>query len=255
MFKNKKLIVANWKMNPESLTEAKKIFLGIKKVAGKLLNVQTVICPPFIYLEKIISLYQGHRIAIGAQDVFEKNTGSFTGMISPNMLKKSGIGYVILGHSERRALGESDERINNKVKASLRSGLKVILCVGEKERDSQGQYFIFIKNQILNSLEGVAKNSLDNLSIAYEPIWAISNNSKNKAMSSDQIYEMIIFIKKVLFDKFGIKIKTPQILYGGSVNSKNTKEILEKGGVDGLLIGRAGLDIKKFSDILNIADR
>ncbi len=254
MSKNKKLIIANWKMNPESLAEAKKIFLGIKKVAGKLLNVQTVVCPPFIFLEEIASLYKGHRIAIGAQDVFEKNTGSFTGMISPNMLKKNGVDYVILGHSERRALGESDEYINNKVRISLKTGLKVILCVGEKERDNQGQYFIFIKNQILNSLEGITKSFLNNLSIAYEPVWAISNNSKNKAMSSDQIYEMIIFIKKVLTDKFGVKTKMPQILYGGSVNPKNTKEILKEGGVDGLLIGRAGLDIKKFSEILNIAN-
>jgi len=255
MSKNKKVIIANWQMNPAEIKEAKKIFLGIKNVANKLLNVQTVVCPPFIYLEEIVSLYNGHRIAIGAQDVFEKNKGSFTGMISPNMLKKNGVDYVILGHSERRALGESNKYINSKVRASLKAGLKVILCVGEKERDNQGQYFIFIKNQILNSLEGVTKVSSNNFFIAYEPIWAISNNSKTKAMSSDQIYEMTIFIKKVLADKFGLKFKMAGILYGGSVNFTNVKDILKNGGVDGLLVGSASLDAKKFNKLLEVANK
>ncbi|MBU4480009.1 triose-phosphate isomerase [Patescibacteria group bacterium] len=254
MKKDKKIIIANWKMNPESLIEAKKMFLGIKKTAGKLSGVQTVVCPPYIYLNELVSLYKGHRVAIGAQNVFSENKGSFTGAVSPNMLKKNKVDYVIVGHSERRALGEDNQIINEKIKASLRSGLNVIFCVGEKERDENAKYFDFLKNEILDSLEGVNAGSLKNILVAYEPIWAISNNSGGKAVLPSEIQEMVIFIKKVLSDRFGIKTKMPQILYGGSVNPKNTKEILEEGGVDGLLVGKASLDAGKFGEILKIAN-
>lgn len=254
MQKDKKIIIANWKMNPVDHSGAKKLFLEIKKTASNLKNIQTVICPPYIYLNELVSLYKGHRISIGTQDVFHKNKGSFTGMISSAMLKNIGSNYVIIGHSERRNLGETNQLINEKVITSLKSGLKVILCVGEYERDSEIQYFNFVKDELLDSLKQINKNSLKNILVVYEPVWSISNNSKGKAMSSSDIQEMVIFIKKVLSDRFGIKTKMPQILYGGSVNPKNTKDILENGGVDGLLVGNASLDSKKFNEILRIAN-
>ncbi len=254
MSKNKKIIIANWKMNPESLSEAKKIFLGIKKNASKLSGVQTIVCPPFIYLNELVSLYKGHRIVIGAQDVFSKNKGSFTGVISPNMLSKNKIEYVIIGHSEKRALGEDNKIVNEKIKASLKAGLKIVLCIGEKNRNADAKYFDFLKDELLASLDGVTANGLRKILIAYEPIWAISNNSSGKAMSPSEIHEMAIFIKKVLSDSYGIKTKMPQILYGGSVNPKNTKEILEEGGIDGLLVGKMSLLSEKFGEILKIAN-
>ncbi|MBU1557542.1 triose-phosphate isomerase [Patescibacteria group bacterium] len=254
MSKNKKIIIANWKMNPVSTKEAKKLFLGIKITASKLKNVQTVVCPPFVYLNELVSEYKGHRIAIGAQDSFSENAGSFTGMVSPKMLKNSGVEYVIIGHSERRALGEDNKMINEKTKASIKSGLKVILCVGERSRDEQGKQFSFIKKELVESLDGIAKGSLKNIFVAYEPIWAISNNSKNKAMSSNDIHEMTIFIKKVLTDKFGVGMKIAGVLYGGSAGPLNTKDILENGNADGLLVGRSSLDAKKFNRILETAN-
>ena len=253
--KNKKLIIANWKMNPTSETEAKKLFLGIKRVSSRLQNVQTVVCPPFLYIKSLVDLYKGHRVAIGAQDTFIKNKGSYTGMVSPEMLEGIGVDYVILGHSERRAIGEDDELVSRKVLASVRAGLKVILCVGEKERDDNIEHFDFLEEQLVGSLEGISKNALKNIIVAYEPVWAISTNNKDKkAVVSEDIQEMSIFIKKVLSDKYGVKTKLPPIIYGGSADSKNAKDILENGNVKGLLVGRASLDSKSFGDILKIAN-
>ena len=254
MPKLKKIIVANWKMNPANFDEAKKIFSGVKKVATKLLNVQTVVCPPFIYLDDFVPLCKGTKIAIGAQDAFSKNKGSFTGMISPEMLKVNGVKYVILGHSERRALGESDEFINNKIRMSLKTGLNVIFCVGEKERSDEGWHFAYVKDQILNGLEKIGKSDLENILIAYEPVWAISTNGDAQVMSSADVHEMKIFIKKVLVDKYGINAKLPKVLYGGSVDEKNTEELFLNGGVDGLLVGKASLSAEKFGEILKIAN-
>lgn len=255
MSKIKKIIIANWKMNPTNLKEAKKVFTGIKRTAVKLSNVKTVVCPPFIYLDDFAPLCKENKIAVGAQDAFSKNKGSFTGMISPEMLKKNGVTFVILGHSERRALGETDEFINNKVRMSLKTGLNVVLCVGEKERDEHGWYFPFIKDQLLSGLEKVGKSDLKNILIAYEPVWAISGNSGGKSMSSAEVHEMTIFIKKVLSDKYGINTILPKILYGGSVNPKNAEDIFVNGKIDGLLVGKASLDTEDFGLILKIANK
>ncbi len=252
--KSKKLIVANWKMNPTSEAEVRFIFDNIKKVASRLQNIQTVICPPFVYIKKLIDAYKGHRIVIGAQDTFIKNKGSFTGEVSSEMLEDIGAEYVIIGHSERRAMGETDEMISQKVLFSVRADLKVVLCVGEKERNDSMEHFRFLDRQINDSLEGISKNALKNIVIAYEPVWAISTNKKSKTMTPEDIQEMTIFIKKILSDRYGVKTRLPKIIYGGSVDSKNTKDILENGNVAGLLVGKASLNPKHFGEILKIAN-
>jgi len=216
--------------------------------------VQTIVCPPFIYIAKLVDSHKGHRIAFGSQNVFSENKGAFTGMISPNMLKNKGVEYVIIGHSERRALCEDNILVNKKIKSAIKSGLKVILCIGEKERDDHGHYFNFLKKQLLDSLEGVPKNSLHNLFIAYEPIWALSGNSGNKSMSSADVHEITIFIKKILHDQYRVKVM-PKILYGGSANPKNAEDLILNGNVDGLLVGKASLDAKKFGEILSIVNK
>ncbi len=254
MLKNKKLIIANWKMNPTSETKAKKLFLSVKRVSSRLQNIQTVVCPPFLYIKSLANLYKGHRVAVGAQDTFIKNKGSYTGMVSPEMLEDVGCEYVIIGHSERRALGEDNKLVSKKILASVRAGLKVILCVGEQKRDDGAEHFNFLEEQLIASLEGISKNALKNIIVAYEPVWAISDKSKNKAVDSEDIQEMSIFTKKVLSDKYGVKTKLPPIIYGGSVNPNNAKNILENGNVEGLLVGRASLDSKKFNMILKIAN-
>jgi len=252
MKKNKRLIVANWKMNPETVGEAKEIFRKTKASFKNLKNIKVVICPPFVYLsdlEKLLGSNQ-KQFCLGAQDMFWEKGGSFTGEISAGMLKKES--YVILGHSERRDLGETDEMISKKVNSALKAGLQTILCIGEKERDDHGEYLHFLRGQLTHSIGKLSKSLLDNLIIAYEPVWAIG---KAEAMKANDIYETSIFIKKILVEIFGQKtdINVP-ILYGGSVSDKNAREIITLGEVQGLLVGRQSLDPEKFGELLKIVD-
>ena len=248
----KKLIVGNWKMNPINKDQAISIIKEIKKNVSKLKKTDVVLCPPFIYLQQITSLKNQFLVSAGAQDLFYKESGSFTGEISALMLKDLGVKYAIIGHSERRVMGENDELISQKVISALQAGLFGILCIGEKERDSQGEYLHVIKKQIENSLANMEINLLKKLIIAYEPVWAIG---ASEAMTPESIYEMTIFIKKVLSDLYGQdKIFDIPILYGGSVNSFNAKEIVEVGQVDGLLVGRESINPKGFGQLLKSVD-
>jgi len=252
--KKKKIIVGNWKMAPVEMKKAKAIFSAIKKIANKLYNVQTVVCPPYLYMNELKKVTSGHRCIIGAQDSFWNEEQANTGEISPKMLKSLGIQYVILGHSERRATGETDELVSKKINACLKENFTVILCVGELHRDEHGEYTKFIKNELIASLTGVKKKDLKNIIVAYEPIWAIGKKAKRIAQPEDAL-EVSILIKKILTEIFGkdIAMKVP-VLYGGSVNPKNAQSFLNDGGMDGLLVGRASLDTEKFSNILKIAN-
>ncbi len=254
MKKNQKIVVANWKMNPVGLDEAKKLFLGIKKISSKMTGVRIVLCPPMLYLSDIVRLLGNSNIHIGSQDVGQKEKGSFTGMVSAKMLSGVGVDFSIVGHSEMRALGETDVQVSEKICSAVKTKMNVVLCIGELERDKEFGYFEFVKNQIVGSLDGVGKNYLKNIYIAYEPVWAISGKSGNKSVLPEQIQEMVLFIKKTLADKYGVGFKVAGFLYGGSVNPKNTQEILEQGGVDGLLVGKASLSEKNFGEILRIVD-
>jgi triosephosphate isomerase len=251
----KQLIVGNWKMNPWKIEDARKIFDEIKKEAGKLSRVQTVVCPPFVFLSDLVKKISGHRCAVGAQDMFFEKDGAYTGEVSPRMLSSLGAKYVIIGHSERRAMGETDETVNKKVLAALKMGLVVVLCVGEKERSAEGAYFQFIKNQIEIALGNVPKRLLANIVIAYEPVWAIGKNATGVIAPPD-LLEMSIFMRKTLSDIFG---RTPAqeipFLYGGSVDEKNAEAFLKEGEVDGLLVGRVSLNPKKFITILKTAEK
>jgi triosephosphate isomerase len=253
MKKNIPLMVANWKMNPETVAKAKKIFLGTKKVVKTLKNIQVAVCPPFVYLSDLEKMNDS-KIILGAQDVFWERAGSFTGEISPAMLKRGGESFVIVGHSERRELGETDEMISKKIISAGQVGLRPILCVGERERDVHGEYLHFLRSQIINSLGKFPKKFLGKLVLAYEPIWAIGK-SEVEAMSPADIHEASLFLKKVLAEIYGQKgaISVP-ILYGGSVSHNNAKDIILGGQVQGLLVGRESLDPKKFGELLKAVD-
>ena len=253
MKKVKSLVVANWKMNPETIEKAKEIFRGTKAIVKDLKNTKVVICPPFVYLSDLEKINDS-KILIGAQDMFWENAGSFTGEISPVMLKKEGEGYVILGHSERRDLGETEEMIAKKIASAIKAGLIPILCIGEKERDVHGEYLHFLRKQIINSLGKLPKRFLAKLVIAYEPIWAIGK-SEEEAMKPADLHEMTIFIKKILVELYGqaVGVIVP-VLYGGSVNHNNAKDILVHGQVQGLLVGRESLNPKKFGELLKEVD-
>jgi triosephosphate isomerase len=243
-----KLIVANWKMNPQSLNEAKKLFNSvknwIKRNSDILQNVRIIICPPFVYLSNIASSNFQHRtsiISLGAQDLFWEEKGAFTGEISPTMLKNLGVEYVIVGHSERRqVLGETDEMINKKLKAAIKTKLKPILCIGEKRREVGSRKYEEIRNQLKKALKGIPNSFFrlpDSLTIAYEPVWAIGTGNPCKPENAK---EVLLFLRKI--------VKFP-ILYGGSVNSKIAKDYIEV-GFDGLLVGGASLDPKEFIEII-----
>ncbi len=248
----KKLIVANWKMNPQSLAEAKRIFEDVKKSlkpeASK--KAEVVICPPSLYISNLKS--QISNLKLGAQDCFWEEKGAFTGEISPLMLKNLGVKYVILGHSERREnLGETNEVVNLKVGAALKKNLKVILCVGEKTRNDD-DFFNIIKEELLEGLKNIPKTSAKNIIVAYEPIWAISAGG-GKADKPEDIFEMAIYIRKILFDIFGKDAAySIPVLYGGSVNGKNAKRFLEIEGIAGFLVGQASLDPGDFLKIANL---
>lgn len=240
-------------MNPESPEVARTIFLGIRRASQKLKRTQAVICPPAIFfggLAKLASL----KTAVGVQNLFWESKGPFTGEFSAVMAANAGARYAILGHSERRELGENSEMINKKILTAVNNGLIAILCVGEKERDAQGNYLSFIKQQLTVCLSGFQKRDVGNIVIAYEPVWAIGK-SDQEAMKGGDVHEMLLYIRKILTEMFGREYsERVPILYGGSVSSQNTLDIVENGKIDGLLVGRQSLDPVQFKEILSIVD-
>lgn len=238
-------------MNPFSAKEAESILTGVKKTVAKLKKTQVVVCPPFVYFNDIRKgIGKSANLFLGAQNAFWENEGAFTGEVSPEMIKNYGGSYVILGHSERRALGETDDIVGKKAVACLKAGLKIIICIGEKIRDDHGEYLQFLNSEIRDSLSKVQKKFLPNLIIAYEPIWAIGK-SDAEAMHPTDIREMAIYIKKILSEIYGKEraIAVP-IVYGGSVGWKNAGEIIKDGGVNGLLVGHQSLKPENFNEIL-----
>ncbi|MDO8430366.1 MAG: triose-phosphate isomerase [Candidatus Taylorbacteria bacterium] len=248
----KRIIVGNWKMNPTTLDEAKRLFKSTKNTADKLKSISVVLCPPFIYIPALLNTRTESSVSIGAQDVYFESQGSFTGEVSPAMLKDMGVSYVIVGHSERRAKGETDEMVSKKVSALLDIGISPILCLGEKERNENGSHLEFLKDQIKNSLYKVSKKYIAKLIIAYEPVWAIG---AKEAMAPEDIYEMSIFIRKVLADMYGHdEAVSMPVLYGGSVNWRDAVDIFVKGQIDGLLVGRESVNRAGFVELLKVAD-
>ncbi len=240
----KKLIIANWKENPVSaklaVSLAQKTEKGISKSES-----EVVIAPPFIFLAAVKKVIK--RAKLGAQDDFWQNQGAFTGEISPKMLKSSGVKYVIVGHSERRRLGETDEAINKKVKASLKAGLKPVLCVGEPlevRKKGLAAAKNFVKGQLKKDLKGVPGKGLI---VAYEPIWAISTNKGAKPDKPEDSLEMIRFIKAFFGKERNMK---PDVLYGGSVTSANAKNFIQYEDINGALVGGASLNTEEFIKIV-----
>ncbi len=248
-----KLIIGNWKMYPPTLPEAKKIFREIKSGMKGMTRAKVVICPPAFYVAPLIASRGKAMIALGGQNCFKEDEGARTGENSPRALSALGASHVILGHSERRALGETDKDIAEKSVSALRNKLTIILCVGERGRDEHGSHFNEVSAQLRSSLSLFPKSGARQLVIAYEPIWAIGVKALRPATPSD-FREMSILIRRYLTEYFG---KTAAfaipILYGGSVDERNAEGFLREGGADGLLVGRISLDAQKFSSIVRIA--
>jgi triosephosphate isomerase len=246
-----KLVIANWKMNPETEAEALEVLLSMKKGIKGLKGVRVIVCPPFVFLgdtEKALS--ESKVFSVGVQDVFIGQGTAHTGEIGIDMVKESGVKYVIVGHSERRALGDTEDIVKEKLVGVLKNDLKAILCVGEKERDEHGGYFHEIKNQLIKELGGIQKKFAKNIIVAYEPIWAIGKTDA-EALNPEKLRETAVFIKRVLNDIFGsVESGKISIVYGGSVGKKNAKELVVGGDVDGLLVGRSSLKADNFIEIV-----
>ncbi len=251
--KKKFTIVGNWKMNPDTLEDAKKLASAVERVAQKSPKVSVIVCPPAPFIEGV-SRGREKAISFGAQDVDHRDRGSFTGAVSASQVASAGAEWAIIGHSERRAAGDTDAVIAEKVKMAVAAGLGVILCVGEKERDNHAHYLRTVREQVLAAIALIDKKHLRSITIAYEPVWAIGK-SYDTALSPVDIHEMCIYIKKIVAEAAGKQegLRTP-VLYGGSVNFENAQKILSDGEVSGLLIGRQSLDIEGFGNIITYAN-
>lgn len=243
------VIAGNWKMN-KTVSEAVKLVEDLKPLV-KGAAAEVVVCPTFVCLNDAVKASNESNIGVGAQNMYYKDNGAYTGEISPLFLKDMKVEYVILGHSERRQyFKEDDSEINKKVVAALNHGLKPILCVGETlEQREAGAAFDVIATQVKGCLTGLENRNLDDLIIAYEPVWAIGTG---KTATSQDANEVIGFIRKQLREMLGNEVadKT-RILYGGSVKSSNTKELMNMPEIDGALVGGASLDAAEFSKIVN----
>ena len=246
-------IVGNWKMNPDTLVEAKSVFSASERTAKKSRKVSVIVCPPAPFISTFAHGVK-KKILLGAQDIHSAPDGAHTGGVSARQAKEAGATYVILGHSERRLEGDTDEIVASKVLTALDAGLKVILCVGEIARDDQGAFLSEVRSQIVAVFASLPKKYISDILVAYEPRWAIGK-SYDSALSPQQIHEMSIFIKKVISESAAREeaMRVP-VLYGGSVDFDNARAILKDGEVSGLLIGRQSLDIENFSNIILYAN-
>ena len=239
--------IGNWKMfgEPKSIGILNKInkFVNSDKNNNK---YKTVITPPFTLLENFSKLYKNKRTSIGSQNCYHKDLfSSNTGAISPYMIKSVGAKYTIIGHSDNRAEGDTNKMLKDKVNFALKNKLKVIFCIGEnKIQKSKKQTFNVLKNQISKVLE--KKFNMNDIIIAYEPIWSIGTS---KIPETNDLVKTSRFIKTVLFNIFKKK-KLPAVLYGGSVDDTNARQFKDISEIDGFLIGGASKSSKKFIDII-----
>ncbi|MFA6315146.1 MAG: triose-phosphate isomerase [Candidatus Paceibacterota bacterium] len=250
--KNRRLVVGNWKMNPTTEEEAKEIARKVRRTVSGLGSIETVLCPPYIFVSAVRPSVKVPHFHVGAQSVSFLEGGSHTGEVGAQMLKDSGVEYVIVGHSEMRAIGDTDEIVSKKIAAVLEADLSPIVCFGEKIRDESGSHFNFLKEQMKNTLVNIPKSKSSKIIIAYEPIWAIG---AAEAMKPEEIYEMSIFIKKIFSDIFSINLAHKiDVLYGGAVTYKNAFDIVKTGQIDGLLVGRESVNVTGFVELLKVVD-
>lgn len=247
----KNIVAGNWKMNKNlqeglAFVDALQVALADKDK----INCDVILGTPFIHLASVSGKINNKSISVAAQNCANKASGAYTGEVSAAMVASTGAQYVILGHSERRAYyGETDATLKEKVLLALENGLKPIFCIGEvlEERESNKQEEV-VKSQIENALFDLSAEDFGKLVLAYEPVWAIGTG---KTASPQQAQEMHAFIRKVITDKYGKEVaENTSILYGGSANASNAKELFSNPDVDGGLIGGASLEVDKFMPII-----
>lgn len=246
----KNIVAGNWKMNKnlqEGVELAKELNEALK---NKSVNCDVVIGTPFIHLASVVNSVDTNKVGVAAQNCADKDSGAYTGEVSAAMVASTGAKYVILGHSERRAYyHETPEILKEKVTLALANGLTPIFCIGEvlEEREAN-KHFDVVKSQIEESLFELSPEDFAKIVLAYEPVWAIGTG---KTATAAQAQEIHAFIRKTLVEKYGQEIAdNTSILYGGSCNAGNAKELFSNPDVDGGLIGGASLGVDKFMPII-----
>jgi len=246
------LVIGNWKMNmlaSQACDMARSLVGRLSEVEG----VEVVIAPPFTSLSPVGQIVKGSRLGLAGQNFYFESKGAYTGEVSLEMLRDVGCDFALIGHSERRSLfGESDEAINKKVHGAIQMGVTAVVCVGETlEQRKAGATISIIENQLSKGLAGLSGEGLSRLAIAYEPVWAIGTGVN---ATPDQVVDIHKFIRKFLFESLGFSEKVgARILYGGSVNPENSKQLLREEQIDGALVGGASLDCESFCAIINSA--
>lgn len=242
-------IAGNWKMH---LDRAGAVALAtrVAKRASEFAGLDIAVCPPFVYLEAVAAAVAGSSVALGAQNMFHQGQGAFTGEVSPAMLVDVGCKYVILGHSERRAIfRESNDDVNKKVHAALAARITPILCVGEQlsEREA-GRTLEVVREQFDGSLAGVVAEQMATIVIAYEPVWAIGTG---KVATPEQAEQVHADLRKLIESRYNAQVAAQvRIQYGGSVKPDNAKALLSQPNIDGALVGGASLKAEDFLGIL-----
>ncbi|HPA25719.1 MAG TPA: triose-phosphate isomerase [bacterium] len=249
---SKTILIANWKMQLQN-KEAWEMATELKNIIQKTTkNIEVILCPSFTALPQVAEIIKDSPIKLGAQNVFYHEKGSYTGEISPLMLKELGVTHVIVGHSERRHfIGETDADLNLKIKTCLTHNLTPIICIGETFDERRlGKTEVTIIRQLTRGLEDVKLTGDQQLIIAYEPVWAIS--PAPPAEPTD-VKKLVAVIKMILADFFSAEVidKNTTLIYGGSVDSNNINDFLEPNLITGALVGGASLNIEKFSAIIN----
>ena len=244
-----KIIAGNWKMN-KTRAQAEELINELIPLVKDTKNT-VIICVPFTDLRRAVKLTEGTNIHVGAQNCHWKESGAYTGEISPSMLTEIGVEYVVIGHSERRTyFGETDETVLLRTKAALAAGLKPIVCIGETlaERNS-GNMENVLSRQVVEGFKDVTADELKNVIVAYEPVWAIGTGV---TATDEQANDAIAFVRSVFAEKYGKKAADAlYIQYGGSMNDGNAKGLLAMSEIDGGLIGGASLVATKFAAIVN----
>lgn len=256
---DKKLVIANWKMNPVTAKEAEEIFDFVARKASRLKKVNLIFCPPSIYLPLLSDKIR--NMNLGAQNMYWEAKGAYTGEVSPLMFKDFGVSHVIIGHSERRyKMGETDEMVNKKVKAAFKYGLVPVIAVGERERtnfDSSGKYINVVDDIVVNQLKAALKDipssKIKSVVIAYEPVWAISTSGTGLVDTPEDALSVSLLIRKVIAKMTSIKVAHAiPVLYGGSVDSKNVGGFVKQEGIDGVLVGGASINKGEFVKLLEV---
>ena len=249
----KTIIAGNWKMN-KTASETKKFAEELKTILPKAKWCDVVVCVPAVNIPAAMKAFKDVRVSVGAQNVFYEKSGAYTGEVSADMLKDLGVKYVIIGHSERRAMGETDADVNAKVLTALNAGLTPIMCCGESlEQRQSGITTEWITMQIKLGLAGVPEDKIRKVIIAYEPIWAIGTGLTATPDQAEEVCENIRTVVRKLYSSKNARAIS--ILYGGSMNDKNAFELLAQPDIDGGLIGGASLVPEKFVKIIEAANQ